>query len=39
VFEITSNVHLFGWWWLILLAWAVPVVAALAVRRDPLAPA
>jgi len=33
-FRITSAVHLSGWWWLILAAWAVPVVLGLSVRRD-----
>jgi hypothetical protein len=35
LFEILSTAHLFGWWWLMVLFWTVPIVAALAVRRDP----
>lgn len=34
-FRMTSAVRLSGWWWLLLAAWAVPVVLGLFVQRDP----
>jgi signal peptidase I len=28
-FALSAHVHLFGWWWLVLIAWALPILFGL----------
>lgn len=37
VFQISSSVHLTGWWWLLILAWVTPILVALLFEREPAA--
>ena len=33
LFHISTSIHLSGWWWLTLLAWAVPLLVSLGQER------
>jgi signal peptidase I len=34
-FRVNATVHLTGWWWLLLLTWAVPILWALSCANRP----
>jgi len=33
-FQVASSLHLSGWWWLLLVAWAVPLLVAISTGRE-----
>lgn len=34
-FQVNAAAHLHGWWWLLIVAWVLPLTASLRYRRRP----